>query len=198
MEFIPENEKLEIEVPYYSEVQGKSSDGWSGHTTGDTVGGLKSKISAALGRLGGMVTSFQRGQFKDEKTGLLREAIRIHYTITNEHGDLWPGQIDIAALPVNRKSCRDEKSYRNKIDRSLRMAMYMTLTALQGAWNMRVLSPGYAPLMPWMLTPRGETFSKVFELSLSREGISALLPEPEIEKEIDVFDGEFREADGDS
>jgi len=197
MEFIPETDDREIQVPYYDEVIGHSDEGWSGHTSKKTISGFKSEISAALGRLGATVTGFQRGKIKDENTGLSREAIRIHYAVANEHGDMWPGQIDIAALPVNRKRCKSEESYRNKIDKSLRMAMFMTLTALQGSWNMRVLSPGFSPLMPWMLTEDGDTFSQRWEQSLSVEGISKMLPEPTINGSPDVVDGDFTEVDDD-
>lgn len=196
MEFIPETEDKKIKVPFYDDVKGRSDEGWSGHATGKSFGGLKSEISAALGRLGAMVTGFQRGQFRDEVTGLMREAVRIHYTVANEHGELWPGQIDVAALPVDRKSCRDKGSYENKIEKSLCMALYMTLTALQGSWNMRMLSPGYSPLMPWMLAPNseGKTFSQLWESSLERNGITALLPEPTIEGSDEAIEGEFQEV----
>jgi hypothetical protein len=194
MKFIPETEETKIQVPYYSEVLGRSEEGWTGHNTNRTVEEFKSEISAALGRLGAMVTGFQRGWFADEDTGIKRQAIVIHYTVSNERGELWPGKIDVAALPVNRKRCQNEQSYDNKMDKALRMALYMALTALQGAWNMRVLSPGYAPLMPWMLTPDGATFSEAFEISLSLDGISGLLPEPEIDGTIEAIEGEFTEA----
>ncbi len=189
MEFIPESKDIDIDVPFYDDVLGHSEEGWSGHTVGDTVNGLKSKISAALGRLDAMVVSFQRGQFKDEKTGLLRQAIRIHYTVASGN-DLWPGTIDIAALPVERKRSRDNDSYENKLDKSLRMALYMTLTALQGAWNMKILSPGYAPLIPWMIAPEsdGKTFSQTWQDFTKDKLLSA----PEM-KEAEVVDGEFEE-----
>lgn len=193
MEFIPTNDNEKTKVPFYDDVLGKSSDGWTGHTTTDTVDSLKSKISAALGRLGALVTGFQSGKFLDEQTGMYRQAIRIHYAIQNKSGESWPGQIDVAALPVDEERCQNDKSYKNKLDKSLRMALYMTLTAIQGAWNMKVLSPGYSPLMPWLLAEENKTFSQKFEQALELGGFAGLLPTPGVEDE-PIVDGEFTEA----
>lgn len=193
MEFIPENDEKKVEVPLFDPKKLRSDDGWTGHTTTKSVSALKSEISAALGRLGAVVTGFQQGHFMYGK--YKRSAMRIHYAVANERGESWPGTVDIAALPVDPESARD---YEVKADKALRMALFMFLTYLQGAWNMRILSPGYSPLMPWMIAGKdGKTFSQKWEDALSEGGLTGLLPEPKPEGMPDVLDGEFTESSND-
>jgi hypothetical protein len=63
---------------------------------------------------------------------------------------MFRGRIDIASLPV-KDNYRLRRSLNARKDRSLKMALYMLRTALDGTWFLQQLSPGYAPLMPWML-----------------------------------------------
>lgn len=194
MEFIPEADNKKVSIPYYDDVAGKSNKGWSGHTTNKTIDNLESEITVALGRLGAIVTGFQRGHFIDENSGHKRQATRIHYTVSNSQGELWPGVIDIASLPVDKDRAQNDNSYQIKLKKALKMALFMALTAFQGAWNMKILSPGYSPLMPWMVTDTGETFSKRWESSLNTGGFAGLLPAPQAESDSNVVDGKFEET----
>ena len=196
MQFVPEDDGKQVEVPTYDEVQGKSAEGWTGHTTGLNVIKLKGKIVNALSMLGANVSTFQSGHFIDENSGMKRMAMRINYFVSNEAGDAWPGVLDIAALPVDQEKAQTDKSYANKLDKSLRMAMYMTLTALQGAWNMKMLSPGYSPLMPWMIASKdGSTMSEQWEATLNDGKFLKQLPAPQAaESSTQPIDGDFEEV----
>lgn len=180
MTFIPETPKQERDVPYFDDVS--SEDGWRGHTTSKSLDQLKSEISVAISRLGGVVTGFIRGRFKGDKHE--RDGFQIHYMMETP-GGVVRGRLDIAALPV-RISDRT-RNPQAKRDQSLRMALFMTRTSLEGAWFLQQLSPGYAALMPWMLEEKsGRTISELW----SDTRLGHLLPEPEG----DFLEGDYREA----
>lgn len=188
MVFIPEQFKYEsaAEVPYFDDVT--SEGGWRGHTTGKSVDALKSEIIVCITRLGGLVAGFQRGVFQilDRR----REGYRIHYVVERPDGSAWRGRLDVAALPV-RDGYRLRRSCDRRKEQSLKMALYMLREALDGTWFLQQLSPGYAPLMPWMLEEQsGRTFTQLWTESMFS---TRLLPEPEGETE--MVDAEFQEAE---
>lgn len=172
-DFIPETQKA-AKVPYFEDVS--RDEGWQGYSTTKNSKKLQSEIGDAIGRLGGIVSVFQRGAFVID--GLTREGFRVHYSIQNPNMRLVSGRIDVAALPVRNK--RDEI----KKDKSLRMALFMLRNALDGMWFMQQLSPGYAALMPWMLADGDKTVSQLWSESPI---MSNLLPPPE--SEFVVIDG---------
>lgn len=147
--FIPEQPKNDVSVPVYEDTNSES--GWQGQATTKSIETLKSDVAASISRLGGMVTGFQKGLFQ---VGTVeREGFRIHYSLETPSGGLVPGRIDIAALPVRK--------YQNK-EKSLKMALYMMKIAFDGMWFQQRLSPGYAPLMPFMLAKGDQTISQLW------------------------------------
>ena len=172
MNFIPEQPEHKTSVPFFDDIT--SEDGWRGHTTGKTVDQLKSEIMTSITRLGGLVVGFQRGTFQIENQA--REGFRIHYTMQQPDGGLWPGRLDVAALPV-REDHRKQRSLKSRREKSLKMALYMLREALDGTWFLRQLSPGYAPLMPWMIEQgSGRTFTELWSDSVLNP--QRQLPEP--------------------
>ena len=170
MKFIPEQPKsIEFNVPYFSDASAET--GWQGMSTGKSVAQLKAEISTAVNRIGGQVMSFMHGQFEVGKH--TRDGIVIKYSIGN--GELI-GEMKIAALPVKTDN-RLKRSYETRRDRSFRMALYMTAIALNGARFLAKLSPGYIPLMPWMLDKSGQTISELW----SQSNAAALLPSGDVE-----------------
>ncbi len=165
--FIPENAPA-IRVPFFEDVS--RDEGWQGYSTTKPLKKLQAEIGDAIGRLGGIVSAFQRGTFLVDEQA--REGFRVHYTISNPNLKIIAGRIDVAALPVRNK--RDEV----RKDKSLRMALYMLRNALDGMWFMQQLSPGYAALMPWMLADDEHTVSQLWSESPI---MSNLLPPPESE-----------------
>lgn len=166
MDFIPEKPGRSQAVPYFDDVTAK--DGWAGHATSKSLDALKAEIVVVISRLGGMVSenSFQRGSFLiDDKT---REGFRIQYAIQHPDGSIVPARLDVAALPV-RTDYRLNRTLKKRSEQSLKMALYMLRSALEGTWFLQQLSPGYAPLMPWMLE-RGsnKTISQLWSESTFR------------------------------
>lgn len=164
--FIPNTPKESREVPYYDDVT--AAQGWQGHETGKSMNKLKAEVSEAITRLGGMVSGFQQGKFGE------RDGFRVYYTIEGVGGKFAQGRIDVAALPV-RTSYRIRKSFDRRREASLKMALYMLREALNGTWFLEQLSPGYAPLMPFMLTAEDKTISQLWGESTT---MSNLLPPP--------------------
>src|SRR5512140_968328 len=148
MSFIPETPKNKgTAVVFYEDAI--ASDGWQGQTTTKSLERLKTEVITSIERLGGVVRSFQRGTFQGD--GYDRDGFRISYHIQGNDGKLYPGQVDIAALPV-KNDYRSRSTQDMRKDRSLRMALYMLKIAMDGTWFLQQLSPGYSALMPWMLT----------------------------------------------
>lgn len=169
MNFIPDQQKAEPQdVPYFDDVT--TEDGWQGHSTGKSVDRLKLEVIAALDRLGGSVQSFQRGTFVVGSKR--REGFQIRYLIELPDGSMRPGRLDVAALPV-KEEWRLQKTLTSRREKSLKMALYMLREALDGTWFLSKLSPGYAPLMPWMLTDKNKTVTELWSESVF---VNNLLP----------------------
>lgn len=165
--FKPDESKA-IKVPYFEDAT--REEGWQGYRTTKSVQTLQSEISRTIGRLGGHVSSFQRGLFQID--GLERDGFRVNYFIQTPSGAVVPGRLDIAALPVHSKYNTERR------EKSTCMALYMLRVGLEGMWFMQQLSPGYAPLMPWMLADGERTVSQMWAESSI---MSNLLPPPQSE-----------------
>jgi len=187
MVFIPEQPKEVQEVPFFEDVT--TAGGWQGHSTGKSISTLKSEITASIGRIGGLVTGFQRGTFEiGDEPDEWREGFQIFYVIEQPDGKMVKGRIDVAALPV-RKRASTRRSYETRKEKSLKMALFMIRNALDGTWFLQQLSPGYAPLMPWMLVDKsGKSLTQLWSESTA---MRQLLPPSEGE----FVDGEFEDVD---
>jgi hypothetical protein len=157
MNFIPEQSEVsKQEVPFFDDVV--AEEGWQGHTTSKSIATLKTEVIVALNRLGGTVMVFQRGIFVIGQHK--REGFQVHYQV-DRNGVINRGRLDVAALPV-REDYRLNRSLNKRKEKSLKMALYMLRSALEGTWFLQQLSPGYAPLMPWMLTEQGKTVTQLW------------------------------------
>jgi len=171
--FIPDTSSDAQVVPYFDDVTGDA--GWQGQSTSKSIDALKSEVALAIGRLGGLVAGFQRGQFVvgNQK----RDGFRLTYSIETSSGQMVHGRIDIAALPV-KEDYSLRRSLETRREKSLKMALYMLRVALDGTWFLQQLSPGYAALMPWMLADDGKTISQLWGEKIIT---SKLLPPAESE-----------------
>lgn len=156
MNFIPQQPKKSVEVPYFEDAN--REEGWQGYSTTKNIERLKSEIVESMTRLGAMVSGFQIGTFVLGKQK--RDGYQIHYSIAAANGGFVPGRLDIAALPVKHDYDGAHK------EKALKMALYMLRISLDGMWFMQQLSPGYAPLMPWMIANKeGKTVSQLWSES---------------------------------
>lgn len=167
--FTPQQTNQVQDVPFYDDATTK--DGWQGQGTTKSIATLKSEIVQSVGRLGGTVTRFQRGVY--EVGNRKRDGFQIFYVIESPSGELIPGRIDVASLPV-RSNSRNSQSEGKRREQSLCMALYMLRMALDGSWFLQQLSPGYSALMPFMLASDNRTISQVWGESAMRN----LLPPP--------------------
>lgn len=182
MNFIPEQPKNSASVPYFDDAT--KEDGWQGQATTKSIRALQAEIIEAVSRLGGLVVSFQRGSFQGEVGN--RDGFRVHYVVQAADGRQVPGRIDIAALPVKPDTYRSN-SVEKRRDQSLRMALFMLRTALEGTWFLQQLSPGYSALVPFMLG--SGTDKTISELWSESSIMNNLLPPGDEE----FIDGEARE-----
>lgn len=172
--FTPKQQQSQsVTVPYFEDA--RASDGWQGQSTTKTLDKLQDEIRAALGRMGGAVSGFQSGTFN--VNGQVREGYQIHYAIHTANGGWAGGRFDVAALPIRTKR-GNARAVKARQDAALKMALYMACRAIEGMWFLQQLSPGYAPLMPWMLNDKGETVSELWARS---SVMSNLLPPPDAE-----------------
>ncbi len=193
MKFIPQTSDIAHEVPYFDEVQ--SDAGWKGHGTSKSILALKSEITQSVARLGGQVTGFVRGSY-EMADGVSRDGFQIHYAIEGAQGDLLSGRIDVAALPVRETKRKNRNTMERRREKSLKMALYMMRDALDGQWFLQMLSPGYAALMPWMLTGAPGALQTVTEIWSESATMKKLLPpKGSIFEGSDdgAIDGDFRE-----
>lgn len=186
MDFKPkQSENNPLDVPYYSEAD--ADNGWAGHTTGKSIRTLRSEIVQAMTRIGATVIDIVEGTFGSE-TSRPREGFLIKYSI-----DGIIGQIKIAALPVKKPPIINQKTrqgYETRKQKSIKMALYMFERYVSGMWYAQQLSPGYLPLIPWLIEEgSGKTFSELFT-----ERNQFALPAPDGESiDINFVEGEFEE-----
>lgn len=187
MKFIPDDLDQQSDVPLLEDA--RADDGWKGQSTNKSIEQLRAEISAEIGRLGGTMTRFMRGEY--EIQGQTRPGAIIEYNIVSLEGQGFRGRIDIAGLPFEKSTGRQdsERTNRRRRDKSLQMALFNVREGLQGSRILQTLSPGYAALVPWLITDSGQTFGQLW-----REGLgTAALPAPS--KDGEVVEAEFTEID---
>ena len=156
--FIPDQPKESVDVPFFEDVT--SAEGWQGQTTTKTINALKSEITISISRMGGVITAFRQGKFLVNQKE--RNGYQILYNLETSSGGLYPCRLDIAALPVRGMP---SSSFEKRTEKSMRMALYMAKISLDGLWFLQQLSPGYAPLMPFLLNDGGKTITQLWSES---------------------------------
>jgi hypothetical protein len=182
MSFTPDQTKQEAKkVPYFEEAT--AAEGWKGHTTTKSIKILQAQIKTAIERMDGYVDRFVFGQH--EVNGQLRQGFQLYYVLPGPEGRQFRGRMDIAALPV-----KDKWNVAKK-EKSLRMALYMVCMALEGAWFLEVLAPGFSVLMPGLLVDKeGHTVSDLYTQGMTDH----LLPPGEAFQESEeVVEAEVKE-----
>lgn len=146
MEFQPDESEQGFEVPYFEEA--KSEDGIKGHRTGKDIQTLKAEIRDAIARLGGGVIGIQRGTFATDPP-------RTGYVVAFLMGD-HEGRLPVASLPIENKTDRRESQ-------ALKQALFTVRDILEAQYNLKLLSPGSNPLLPYLLGDGDRTVSEIYE-----------------------------------
>ena len=191
MEFFPEDDnEPTLDVPYFDEA--RSADGWQGQSTTLSFDTLKSHITQAFSRLGGVVHGVQRGSF--EIGGFTRPGAQVNYSLEGPNGKMIYGRLDIAALPVKKpkRTSRYQEILRKRMDQSLRAGLYNVVQVLKAQWVLKQMNPAYVPLMPWLLVKGNQTLTELY-----RESSLPMLESPKQKhsEDDDIAIGEFREVD---
>lgn len=184
-DFQPSLDSERETAPYFEDVSKQA--GWAGHSTTKSLSELQSQIAAAIGRLGGMVVSWQPGTVRvDNKE---RDAFRVFMAIQNADGVAIPGQFTVAALPV-RTSSRNALARRTQRDKALKMALFNLRDQLETAWRMQHLIPGLSALLPFMLDSKSK---QPYYMVIAEKGkLTNLLPAV---TESDVLDAAYEEVE---
>jgi hypothetical protein len=173
-------------VPYFEDAT--AANGWQGQSTGKSIETLKTNIIGHIGKLGGLVVGFEKGSWGN------RNGYRIRYVIETPEGKHVPGYIDAAALPLKPHLHFDRRNRTPEsvqIDKALRMALYNVSECLGALWKLQRLSPGFAPLMPFMVGQNGMNLTQMWS---SGSAMKALMPPQEdFQEDGDVVDGEVKD-----
>lgn len=185
-DFKPDKEKENINpLPFFEEVSAK--DGWAGQASQKSIEFLKSNIIMTIAKLKGNVIQFERGTFSG------RLGYRIKYVIEGSDGKQYPGYIDVAGLPIKVRKYYDGRRRKTDADRmeeSLRMAMYNLDICLAALWRLQQLSPGFAPLMPFMALNNKQNLTQMWS---SGAVMKQLMPPAETMDE--AIEGEVKEIE---
>ena len=131
-----------------------------------------------------MVVGFQKGVFLVGENK--RDGYRVSYIIHVGEKTI-PGRIDIAALPVKEFISGRAASVEIRRETSLKMALFMLRDAFDGMWFLQQLSPGFAPLMPFMLAEGDKTITQLWS---ENNAMANLLPSGDGE----FIDGQYSES----
>lgn len=160
--FIPDGPTKAEPVPNFENA--RSEDGWQGQGTTKSLDRLKAELMEAITRAGGMVTAFTPGAWGEPP--FQRPGYRIKFALERDGGAMHPGQLDIAALPCKQPDRASKKGGVTNKEASLRMALYMARNAFDGLWFLRQLSPGFVPLLSWLLDDRtGKTLTQLYGMA---------------------------------
>jgi hypothetical protein len=170
MNFIP-NQEEEVVVPYWDDVT--AEEGWKGRETEKSLDKLKREVTESISRLGGNVTRFIQGTFvigEHQRGGFV-----IEYYVPVPNSEVFRGRISVAALPVRPEDFRVRTPVQKRMERSLKLALFNVRDALDSSRILQILSPGYNPLVPFMLGTGDKTISQLWEERI----IGKMLPPPD-------------------
>ncbi|MCL4248304.1 MAG: hypothetical protein KJ065_09175 [Anaerolineae bacterium] len=158
--FTPEMQANSIKVPYFEDAR---ADLTPGYATTKSAERLQTDIAQLIIRLGGSGPTFLQGSF-----GSGREK-RYGYEVTFTFGGR-PAVMQVAALPIRRET------YQKKIQ-ALRHALYTIVEQLKTQIAARIMSPGYEPLVQFLLVPgTGKTVGELVLISNDVPNLNPSLP----------------------
>lgn len=146
MDFIPDSQRHELEVPWFEEAT-TAQHGVRGHNTSKSIEQLQGEIRAVIGLLGGSVRAFVPGTFPGARK---RYGFEVRFEIAGHEG-----RILIAALPIKSETATRKQQ-------ALKQALYTVREHLEAHYNLLLLSPGGNPLLPYLLADGRRTVAELY------------------------------------
>ncbi len=158
MNFTPDQKHLQIvSIPDFEDAR---KDVAPGYATSKSIERLQADILKAIGQLGGTGVGFTSGEFAVK--GRKRYGYEIRFNYGNN-----PAVMQIAGLPMRVET-------RAKHEQVLKQALYLVHQWLQTAITSMLFTPGYAPLVQFMLVPGQD--KTVGEMFLLQSGVVVTNP----------------------
>lgn len=157
LNFTPDQNGSTIQVPYFEDARADIAPGYAA-TKNATV--LQSEITASIALLGGQGVILRPGTFgagKDKRYGY-----RIDFSVNG-----YPSVMQAAALPMRTETVA-------KKAQALKQALWVMNMQLKAMITAQVFTPGYAPLVQFMLVPG--TDKTVGEMVLIKNSVPNLNP----------------------
>lgn len=143
--FIPnkiDTQKVD-QVPFFEESQEARV---AGYATKKSIDKLQKEITELLARLNAFGVTFVPGKYPSGK--YQRFGFQINFVVGTTRG-----RIDCAALPIRSETA-------HKKDRAQAQALFLVRNELEAAIMAVMYKPGSAPLVPYMLNSKGQTFTE--------------------------------------
>lgn len=156
-QFTPDESTSTIKVPFWEDARADSAPGYRTRKSAEQ---LQSEIAHLIGRLGGQAAVFTQGIYgagRDKRYGY-----QVSFNFLGR-----PAMMQVAALPMRREAPGKKRD-------ALIHALYTVAEQLRAQIVARVMSPGYEPLVQFMLVPG--TDKTVGELVLISNGVPNLNP----------------------
>jgi hypothetical protein len=157
--FIPDKidtQKVD-QVPFYEDSQEARVRGYA---TTKSITALQKEITQLLARLNAFGVTFVPGKYPAGKHQ--RHGFQINFVMGTTRG-----RIDCAALPIRSETA-------HKKDRAQAQALFLVRNELEAALMAVMYKPGSAPLVPYMLNDKGQTYTEW----LAESGAMPSLPAP--------------------
>lgn len=160
-QFTPDDTTLQlVRVPDFEDARKDVAPGYSTHKT---IERLQGDITQAIAQLGGGQIVIMQGSYT--VSGRKRYGYEIRFTYGQQ-----PAVMQVAGLPM-RKETPD------KANQVRKQALYLVLQWLQTALTSMLFTPGYAPLVQFMLVPgQDKTVGEMFLLQSGLVNSNPSLP----------------------
>lgn len=169
MKFSPFTDVTVVSVPYIEDAR---ADCAPGYATGKSEAALQSEISGAIAQLGGGATVFVAGVFEDEKRRK-RYGYEVRFALGAN-----PALIRVAGLPMRKETAAKRRQVQIQ-------ALFVVRDWLRAAVTSRVFTPGFSPLLQFMLVPGTQrTVDEYMIQAGNLPDLNPALPAPVLQGEI--------------
>jgi hypothetical protein len=142
--FIPDIQaQAQLNVPYIEDVKASEAPGYATRSTPEA---LQKQIVELLGQMEAIRVQFIPGTLDGKPK---RYGYQLHFNLNGV-----AGRIDIFALPMRKETPAKKRQV-------LAQALFVTRDWLKGELYRRLYHPSASPLMPYLLSPGGQTITEI-------------------------------------